>query len=385
MSEDTKKGRLADITSGGLMNKIDKGQQVLGGKSITADDNFEEKFDKYRRTQKKKLTERTKEDLAEQKEGLDYLLDKGQAFQGIVSKLNVDLAQYFDQYGVELEQVSEYVGMEKAANSKILGAIFGKKRLEAWANQKLYDRLRDQPLDQNTKQMLIHGKNIVEICKREIESMETAYSEVTTDLKNMTDDYRAALAGKREYGDMVKDKQAELDSVEAELKVADPDVRGGLEAKANDLRQELDDANTKLGQYKTVVMKCEEQKPILDSHLESYVGIIKSVREMRQNIQQDVMHYANILPNVQKLYQTVVSVKGAEQYGEQMRTVVAGATKFAAKANLEIAKVNKKMQEDKPLSDEEFEAVMEDLTQGAQTMEEMYKIMDDKHEDLYAQ
>lgn len=371
---------VSSIESDSILKTLDQDAKKLSKVSFGRDSNFEQAFDKYKDTMQQSIASR---DATQIQGGIDGMIKQGQDFRAIVSEMNVNLSKYFTDINEKMENISEYQGLMENAAAKF-GQSLGWKGAVAWANRRVYDRMKTHPIDKSTTQMLLHGKNIVGIINREIGNMEKATVTVTKDLDNVTRDYDLAQGKYTEWHGLAEKKKAELSELEEKLQYAeDTAVKAGLQKKVDTARKVYDDASIKADQFQVVVTKSNEQRPILQKHLESYVQIIKDLKNMRTNIQQDVAHYANVLPNVQKVYETLTSVKGADQFGEQMRATVKGATDFVVKSAREVAAIGEKMLKSQPVSPEEYDKFTQILIDATSKYESGFAAAAEKNADPY--
>ena len=331
---------------------------------------FDEQFKSYQMEREKGI-ESDKETV---QQSLDGTINRGNEFKAIVGEMNVALSKYFNQYNEELGGITEYKGLIENIASKF-------SFTKTWADKKVYERLQEQPLDKSTSQMLIHGKKVSEIIDREVGKMSQAYKLVTLDKNEASKQFDEAQEKLEEWEGKEKKLKLDLDAITESLQVADDTERAKLQLEFDETKLAYDDASTRVNDYRVTVNKAKEHIPLLEKHLESYIQIIKDLKGMSTNIKQDVLHYKNILPEVQRVYEAVLATKGADVFGEQVRATVNQATQFVGNATNSIAKTAAKMQTAEAMSDAEFNAVYQDIVNSQKIYEDAFAEADRRSEE----
>ena len=368
---------IESIENGGT-NTLDNLLQNIGkvsSKSFGADSEFDKQFGQYRRQASQKIED---QDTTQKYQGLDGTITQMNEFNQIVIEMNRDLAKYFATYEETLGDIQEYSGFLEKFAANWLGE-WGK----AYVARKVYDRMGKNPLDKSAHQILSHGSGITKIIARELGHMEEAYKNVVEDRIKVTTEWGDAQKGFDNWSAVYKDKSTEVSILKDKLNITTDNTRPKLEQDLAIATRYLEDAQKKRDQYEVIVTKCAEQSPILEKHLESYTSVISNLRNMRQNIQQDVLHYANILPQLQQVLQAVQAVKGADMFGDQMRSTVNGSTVLVSKAAKEVAVVAAKMLETKPLTEEEFDTVKRTLLEASELYNNAFAKVEEQNKTLY--
>jgi hypothetical protein len=356
-----------------MAGKETEGTSGLLAKIKSGETKYESILDTYKFEQRTGSTTKGK---TQTREGLTARVQQTEEYRKLVGEYNLELVKYFGAYKGELDSIATYRGLEKIL------IHFGPTG-QVWALKSYANRTADAPIDEVPKQMITIGGKIKTIAENKIQVIEDAYVIVTKDLESATTRFDDAQKLYDQITVQQKDLQAKVAEVGEQLKVATETDRAKWLDKKNTLQAQLDDVEITVGQTANIIKNCNEEIPLLQTNLESYKSIVRDLTVMKTDIQEKIMHYANILPIVQRVKEAALAVKGIEVYGTQIRNTVNQATDIVTGIAKEISAAESRVMGAKIMTPEEKATYRQNLMDAVNIYAEAIQKVDKENKEAY--